>query len=121
MEAIKTVTLARVEKMLKAIGAQYAIVVDGAKLGTLEVAEPKVAPRRPKLYNFEADIGYIGKLEAMAPGEIHKFEVKNDRPEYAERFYATIGAWCNKHWGRDTFVRTIEVSGDTATISVLRG
>lgn len=121
MEAIKTTTLARVENMLKAIGAQYAIVIEGEKRGTLEVAEPKSVLRRPKLYSFDADTGYTNVLESMNPGDIHKFEVKNDRPEYAERFYATIGAWCNKYWGRDTFVRTIEVSGDTATISVLRG
>lgn len=121
MEAIKTVTLARVENMLKAIGAQYAIVVEGEKRGTLEVAEPKGGLRRPKMYNFDAELKYITVLKDMAPGDIKKWQVPTSRPEYADRFYDSIGAWCNKHWGRDTFVRTIEVSGDAATISVLRG
>lgn len=121
MEAIKTVTLARVENMLKAIGAQYAIVVDGEKRGTLEVAEPKGALRRTKLYDFEGELRYVAELKAMNPGDIKKWKVPTNRPEYADRFYDTVGSWCNRYWGRDTFVRTIEVSGDVATISVLRG
>lgn len=121
MEAIKTVTLSRVENMLKAIGAQYAIVLDGEKRGTLEVAEPKPALRRPKLYQFDVELKYIAILQGMQPGDIKVWTLKDSRPEYAERFYDSVGAWCNKHWGRDSFVRTIEIDGDTANISVLRG
>lgn len=120
MEAIQTETLKRVENLLRGIGAEYAIRLGEETRGTLQVIEPKTGIRRPKLFHFEKDLGYTDTLKSIPPAGMHSWTIERDE-DYVTRFRDTLRTWCNREWGRDSFVVAYQPVKGGFMVSVLRG
>lgn len=77
MNEVQKVALQRALSMLKAAGAQFAVIVDGEKYGDLLVQPPK--PPKPErqrapAHNF-MQYGYREKVRAMQPGAAIAIEI----------------------------------------------
>lgn len=122
LTAIEQQALNRAQAYLKGIGAQWAIrLPNGETLGELEVKERarSIRSRKP-VRDYVADIGYIDDLRGLQPGGLVSWTVGPDK-DYASGFEATVRAWCNSHWGKQTYIMTMEQVSGLWKISVLRG
>ncbi len=95
---IQDLTVKRAMLMLKAAGAQYAVVYDGETYGTLELAPPpKVRRRGPGRYPRGATRAhFFPHIEKLQPEETAKipygdFDVGT--------LQSNIAAYCSTNWG----------------------
>lgn len=119
MNEIQARTLESAIKMLKACGAQYAIVdSDGNKHGDLELKKlpkPKGA-RRPLKYPFGALTNHIRPIiSKLNVGDVGRVPVA---PYDIEAVVGGVGSLCSKTWGLKN--HTACLTKDRQYVEVLR-
>lgn len=95
---IQDITVKRAMIMLKAAGAQYAVVYGGETYGTLELAPPpKVRRRGPGLYpRGTTRAHFLPYIENLQPEEIAKIPYGDLD---VNTLQSNIAAYCSTNWG----------------------
>ena len=99
---VKQIAVERAIKMLDAVGAKYAILlIDGTKLGTLQVADPKVLPLRRSNVNKGVTAFVSTYMKPLANGQTATVPLGNFDIDVIQR---AVAAQAGVLWGRGNFV-----------------
>jgi len=80
LEPIKQQLLDRCIRQLSAIKAEFAIVIDGEKYGTLDIVPPKKKKTLNKNRWAAVSDGIKAKISAMQIGDVVRFETPDNEP-----------------------------------------
>lgn len=111
-KTIQDLAFERVMRMLEGTGAQYAVVYNGEKYGTLELAPPPKVRRRgpgryPRGMTRAHFLPYIGELQPKETAKIPygDFDVPT--------LQCNITAYCSTNWGaKGAMVKRFDDKGE---------
>lgn len=106
MKEVQKKAIENAIRLLKGAGCNYAVVTpDGAKLGNLQLALPKLSKRRRK-HNFTRT-GYIPRVKNMAPNDVVEFDTTGMTKVEKQAFRAAIAACAHANFGKNSHKSTI--------------
>jgi len=110
-DSIRQKVVAECVKRLNAIGAEYAIRLDGVKFGNVEIAEKAPSRRGPKVHDWRSHTESIKRL-----GVGDTATIRPDNPDDLRALASACSAHANKHFGSGNFMTSMDRKQGSVTV-----